>query len=65
LRALPTVPLDILIRPGIQFKTVETDTLNAHWDLSEQRPYFGAESILVHAEVSRCVSHTDNARQQD
>jgi hypothetical protein len=65
LRALPTVPLNILIRPGIQFKPVETDPLNAHWNLSEQRPYFGAESVLVHAEIARCVSHTDDARQQD
>jgi hypothetical protein len=51
-----------LIHPGLQFKSVESDTLFADRDLDEVRPHLGVEAVAVHAEIARCIAETNQSR---
>ena len=54
----------IVIRPGVQINAIEGDALRANRDDRDVRTHFMIEAVLVHAEVSRRVAQTDEARQE-
>ncbi|MEO1596491.1 MAG: hypothetical protein AAFS02_14715 [Pseudomonadota bacterium] len=49
------VARNILVDPGIEFKTVEGDALAPDRDLDEMRSNFLIEAVAVHTEVTRGV----------
>jgi hypothetical protein len=54
----------IVIRPGVQINAVEGDALGADGNHRDVRTHVVIEAILVHAEVSRRIAQTDEARQE-
>ena len=54
----------ILLDPGVQFKAIEGDTLDADRNLGEIRANLGIKPIAVHAEVERSVAEADEARKK-
>ena len=52
----------IVVRPGIEVKTVKGNALGADGHLSEIRAHLGVEPVAVHAEVDRRVPEPENAR---
>jgi len=52
---VPVAP-DILLRPGIQFKSVKSNSLHANANVRERRTYLPIEAVLVHSQVSRRIS---------
>ena len=52
----------MVVDPGIQFKTVECNSLSSDRDLSEVRADFGVEAITVHAEVAGGVAEAEEPR---
>jgi hypothetical protein len=54
----------IVIRPGVQINAVEGDTLRANRNRRDVRTHVMVEAVLVHAEVSRCVTQSNEARQE-
>lgn len=53
-----------MIRPGVQFKPVEGDTLLTNRNHGEARAHLGVEAVSVHAEIKRRVPETDQPREQ-
>jgi len=51
----------MIIRPGVEFKTVEGDALYTDWDFCEEGPHFLVEAVDVHSEVLRRVSQSIQA----
>jgi hypothetical protein len=58
----PVAPF-IFVGPGVQFKPVEGDALNANGDLGQEGADLGVEAIAVHAEVARRVAETEESRR--
>jgi hypothetical protein len=54
----------IVVGPGIEVKTVESDSLCPDRNLGKKRTNVAIEAIFVHAEVRRSVTHANEARQQ-
>jgi hypothetical protein len=54
----------IVVGPGIEVKTVESDSLRADGDHIQQRTNVAIEAIFVHAKVRRSVAHANEARHQ-
>jgi hypothetical protein len=54
----------IVVGPGIEVKTVESDSLRTDWDLGKLRTNVAVEAIFVHAKVPGSVTHANEARQQ-
>ena len=54
----------IVVRPGVQIKPVECDALLADGDLGDVWPDLAVEAVAVHAEVSRGIAQTKEARKQ-
>ena len=52
----------IVVRPGIEVKTVEGDALDADGDHGKERPDLAIKTILVHSEIGRGVAQADKAR---
>jgi len=50
------VALDIVLRPCIEFKPVEGDSLYADGNVRELRTHVAIEAVLVHAEIARRIS---------
>jgi len=50
------VALDIVLRPGVEFKTIEGDALYADGNVHELRTHVPIEAVLVHAEIARRIS---------
>ena len=48
--------------PGIEVKTVESDSLCADRNLGKKRTNLAVEAILVHAEIGGRVAQPDEAR---
>jgi hypothetical protein len=53
-----------VIRPGVQINAVERDALRADGNDRDVRTHVVVEAVLVHAEVSRRVAQSDEARQE-
>ena len=45
----------ILVRLGVQIKSVEGNALDADPDLGQSRANLGVEPVAIHAEIERCV----------
>src|SRR5277367_4688007 len=54
----------IVVRPRIEVKPIEGDSLRAYRDRGEQWTNVAIEAIFVHAEIRRSVAHTNEARHQ-
>jgi hypothetical protein len=54
----------ILLDPGVQFKAIESDALDADGNLGQVRTYLGIKPVAVHAEIERRVANTDEPGQQ-
>ena len=54
----------IVVGPGIEVKTVESDSLRTDWDRVQERTDVAIEAIFVHAEIRRGVAQADETRQQ-
>ena len=52
-----------MIDPGVQFKSVEGNTLFADANFHEIRSYLGVEAVAVHAEVARRIPEADQSRR--
>ena len=53
---------DIVLHPGVQFKSVEGDALLTDGNVGEMRPDLAIEAVAVHAEIRRCVAKTYEPR---
>ena len=53
----------IVLHPGVQFKSVESDSPTTDGDFGEVGPYLGIEAIAVHAEVKRRIAKANEPRQ--
>ena len=51
-----------MIYPGVEFKSIEGDTLFADADFNEIRPYLGIEAVAIHAEVARRIPKANQSR---
>ena len=56
-----TIPGLIFINPGIEVKTIKSDSLKANRDLSQIRTHFSIETVLVHPQVRGGVPESDNS----
>jgi hypothetical protein len=54
--------LDIVLRPGIDFKSVEENCLLSQGDLGQGRAHHAIKRILVDPEVGRGIAKSDQAR---
>jgi len=54
-----------MIHPGIEFKPIKGKRLLAQRNFCEIGPDLHIELIAIHAEISRCIPVTDQARQYD
>jgi len=54
----------IVVGPGIEVKTVESDSLRADWDCHEGWTNVAIEAIFVHAEIPGSVAQANEARHQ-
>jgi hypothetical protein len=52
----------MFLRPGVEFKAVERDTLHADGDIRELGTYISVESILVHPQIPRRITQPDKSR---
>jgi hypothetical protein len=50
------VASDIVVRPSVEFKAIESDTLRADLDEFDAWPHLAIEPILVHAEIAGCIA---------
>jgi hypothetical protein len=53
-----------LIRPCVQFKSVERDALRADGDLRDAASDLGIEAVSVHAQVVRRIPEADESGKQ-
>ena len=49
----------MVIGPGVEVKSVESDALITNRDLSEVGPHVGVEAVAVHAEILRGIADAD------
>ena len=54
----------MLLPPGVQVKTIESDALSADGHLNDERADLLFEHILVHAQVRGRISETHDARKE-
>ena len=54
----------IVVGPGIEVKTVESDSLRTDWNCREGWTNIAIEAIFVHAKERRSVAHANEARQK-
>ena len=52
-----------MIYPGVEFKSIEGDTLFADADFNEIRPYLGVKPVAVHTQVARYIPEADQSRR--
>ena len=52
----------MVVDPGIQFKTVERNSLSTDRDFGEVRADFGVEAVAIHAEVAGGVTEAQQPR---
>ena len=53
--------MDIVLRPGVDFKSVEENGLLSQGNLRQGRAHHAIKSILVDAEVGRGIAESDQA----
>ena len=51
----------ILLRYGVQFKSVESNTLYSDRYFGQIRPDLSVESVSIHAEIKRCIPQSDES----
>ena len=54
-----------MIYPGVQFKSVEGDALFPDANFSQVRPYFGIESVAIHAEIPGRIADSEQSGQNE
>jgi len=52
----------MLVRPGVEFKPIECDTLPTDADLSEETTDLCVEAAPVHAEIEGCIAESHEPR---
>ena len=52
----------MFLRPGVEFKTIERDTLDADGHIRELGTYISVESILVHPQIPWRITQPDKPR---
>src|SRR6185437_5021915 len=55
----------MVVGPCIEVKAVEGDALGSYGDDSYLRTDFAVEPVLVHAEIGRCVTKSDEPSAAD
>ena len=51
-----------MVRPGVQFKSVEGYSLFPDADLGDIRPHFGVKPVSIHAQIEGGVAKADKSR---
>ena len=51
-----------MIYPGVEFKSVEGDTLPSDADFNEIRAYLGVKAVAVHAQVAGRIAEANQSR---
>jgi len=46
----------IVVHPSVQIKPVETDSLPANGDLSEEGSDLGVKAVPVHSQIECCIA---------
>ena len=54
----------ILFEPGIKFKAIKADALNADADFGQVPPHLRIEAVPVHAEIARRIAETNDPGQE-
>jgi hypothetical protein len=54
----------MVVRPGVEFKTVEGHALRSNSNLGEPGADFAVEVVLTHAQVERGVTEAEEARKE-
>jgi len=58
------VASEIILRPRIEFKPIERDTLRADGHEFKPRTDLAVETVLVHAEIARRVAQANEPRDE-
>ena len=58
------VASEIILRPGIEFKPIERDSLGADRHEFKPRTYLAVETVFVHAEIAGRIAQADEARDE-
>ena len=58
------VASEIILRPRIEFKPIERDTLRADGHEFKPRTYLAVETVFVHAEIAGRIAQADEARDE-
>ena len=51
-----------MVRPGVKFKSVESDSLYSDADLGDIRPHFGVKAVSIHAQIEGGIAKADKPR---
>jgi len=51
----------MVVRPTVEVKAIEGDSLRADRDHREQGPHLAIEAIAVHAEIAWCIPEANEA----
>lgn len=51
----------ILLRPGVHFKPIKGNALLTDWNLREAYPNLPVESVLVHSQITGCITQTNKS----
>ena len=58
------VASEIILRPRIEFKPIERDTLRADGHEFKPRTHLAVETVLVHAEIARRIAQANEPRDE-
>jgi len=58
------VASEIILRPRIEFKPIERDTLRADGHEFKPRTHLAVETVLVHAEIARRIAQANESRDK-
>jgi hypothetical protein len=58
------VASEIILRPRIEFKPIEGDTLRADGHEFKPRTHLAVETVLVHAEIARRIAQANEPRDE-
>jgi hypothetical protein len=54
----------IVVHPNVEFKAIESDALDADRDFREMGAHLNVEAVAVHADIARCITDADDARER-
>jgi hypothetical protein len=53
----------ILVRPAIEVKAIKGHSLHPDGKVGDNWAHFPIEAVLVHAQISRCISQANESRR--